>query len=85
MPRSPGDGRRVSVDRDGRARPESWIAFTAGLVLLGTVVVLVTTRESVSEPMVVTLLTFSLVLMGVPLPDILRRRGTDPDDEEDGK
>ena len=72
------------MNRDGRVRPESWITLTAGLVLLGTVVLLVTTREAVSEAMVVTLLTFSLVFMGVPLPEFLRQRraGSDGDEED---
>lgn len=73
----------AGVSRDGRPRPESWITLAAGLVLLGTVVYLVTTRESLSEALVVTLLTFSLVLMGVLLPDILRMRRGDDEDEED--
>ena len=68
------------MNRDGRARPESWITLGAGVALLGTVVFLVTTRESISEALIVTLLTFSLVLMGVPLPDILRPRGGDDED-----
>jgi predicted membrane protein len=70
------------MKRDGRARPESWITLGAGVVLLATVVFLVTTRETVSEALVVSMLTFSLVLMGVPLPDILRP-SRDDDDEED--
>ena len=68
--------------RDGRTRPESWLLLTLGAILLGTAVLLSITRESVSEPLVVTLLTFALVLLGVPLPDIVRPRSNTPKDKD---
>ncbi len=69
------------MKRDGRTRPESWLLLGLGSVLFGAVVLLAVTRENVSEPLLVTLGTFGLVLLGVPLPDIIRpRNGKNGDD-----
>lgn len=57
----------VSGDRPTRLRDEPWARTVPGWALVAVVVLLVLTRESVSETLVGTLLGTACVLIGVPL------------------
>lgn len=57
----------MSGDRPTRLRDQPWARTVPGWVLVGVVVFLLVTRESVSETLVGTVLGVACVLIGVPL------------------